>query len=296
MQTRKHHGLRTGCSALIGALAIQGCLPTVNASSREVSGATKSAWILERPGKAPIVGSWQEDAGQVIGTLSWTKGCVLEETRVIKTETVTEARPNKSGNIGWLIVGAGSTLGGLFAAKEAEDASETVFCGDHQEGDRCSSEKGALTEAAAILIVSGLVTSVFAVARLQQKPKTTVTPVSERSATTLGQEAVACGDVSSLSGLKVALSVPGGGRWLGIADAKGEVKIELGRNLELPDGATFPIEVDDVPEQLEKFVHRGEMVGEVTLSSTTLEEPAPAPRSQRRRKLERNVAAIDVGY
>jgi hypothetical protein len=38
------------------------------------------------------------------------------------------------------------------------------------------------------------------------------------------------------------------------------------------------------------------MVGEVTLSSTTLEESAPAPRSQRRRKLERKVVAIDVGY
>jgi hypothetical protein len=253
------------------ASTISGCSFTQSSSSiRSLPEPPVEHLRLLRADTAPLTGTFKQDGHTVVGQLTLGTGCATESTQTVRRQNVTETHTNRATSITWAIVGGVLTAVGTGLLVASESADSRVTCGNNldsapKDGDRCSSMSGDESTLGFSTLLTGLAAATAATIFLVRKPQTETTDLPPQQVTHVTTP-VACGNVAALSGLVLALDLPGNGKWTGRAASDGSVRIDINDKIPLPIEATVAVTVDSVPPSFATLVMPGAKVGTLTLT------------------------------
>jgi len=246
---------------------ISGCVGSTQSSSiTKVEGPSTSHLRLVRPDAAPLEANWRQEQRAIVGSVGFTRQCLLETTRTVKRTQVTTRKPNKAHTVGYIVVGSLLAVAGTGLLAVSTTKSETVYCVDGDAGrDRCSSEAGGYR-----LMGSGVLTIAGALAGVGiwsavKKPTVEEAPLPPEELKSATPESP-CGDPANLAGMTLLAALPDGSLRRGEIVADGSARIDLGNT---PQFSSIPVKisVDSVPQALEGIVSRGAPLGELTLAT-----------------------------
>lgn len=248
---------------------ISGCVGSTQSSSiTKVEGPSTSHLRLERPDAAPLEASWRQEQRAIVGSVGFTRQCLLETTRTMKRTQVTTRKPNNAHTVGFIVVGSLLAVAGTGLLVASTTKSETVYCGNRNGDsgpDQCGSEaEGYRLMGSGVLTIAGALAGVgiWSAAKKPTVEKTSL-PAEELKSSTPESP---CGDPANLAGMTLLAALPDGSLRRGEVAADGSARIDLGNT---PQFSSIPVKisVDSVPQVLEGLVSRGAPLGELTLAT-----------------------------
>lgn len=258
--------------AVVGILA-SGCYTTTFSVEQVPDTAHKHTIIRRSNASSPIESSWRQEKDALVGTLAWKKGCSVEEHTRIGTEQVKTVTADKKAYAALAVLGIGMSVAGVALMASASDLPSQNVCTD----GHCTNARDEMMEGAGGLTGIGLGTTVGALAATSSKPVVTRTKISDKEQVRIVSRDAACGDLASLSGLRVSVLIPGTGRWVGEADKDGTLRIPLPESEYLPSEAIdLFVVVDEVPRSATSLLAPGDRIGRVRVSA-----PPKAQRANR---------------
>ncbi len=260
-------GRRAVGGAVLGLLCVQSaCAPIVRQSERSVvAGPALTRPVLMHEGSVPLTAEFREQGDRLVADLRWSQACGVEQSTPTNRERIREARPNKTFAAISTGVGVAAALGGISTLDEASSASTDVYCG-HEEGDRCSSEQGALKGAAGALFVLAATAGTIGVIGLLMKPVKTTTVVGKGSHVQRSPALMPCGTPADLAGVTVAVNLPNGAKLIGIANAEGRVEIASFDASSSFSGVELPVSIEQVPPATSHLLKPGSVIGSMQLA------------------------------
>lgn len=142
---------------------------------------------------------------------------------------MTDTHPNRRYTTGAYVTGAALSLLGIALIANAQGKDETVACGGGtpSSGDTCHSEAGAWQKMGAVAIGAGLGTILGGAIVQSRKPVVRTKNLPSNEQVRVVPSKRSCGSTAALEGATVAASLSSGGKWIGVLDGQGRVRIDL---------------------------------------------------------------------
>jgi hypothetical protein len=236
---------------------------------------------LERADGNPISASWRQEGLSLVGQLAFSDACRTETVQVARRTQVTDTHPNRRYTTGAYITGAALSLLGVAIVASAQGKDHTVTCGGGdapRSGDTCYSEAGAWQRIGLGSIGAGLGSVLGGAIVQSRKPivETKDLPNDEQVRAVPSRRS--CGSTAALEGSTVAASLSSGGKWTGVLDAQGRVRIDLAGSSP-KRGTLATMSLQSVAPAASPLLPAGMALGELELQPTRT-EPKTAPRSR----------------
>jgi hypothetical protein len=266
-------------SVALLAISVGGCSMTETTTTiRLEAGVPAERVRLVRPDAAPVSATWTQEASSIQGQLSFADACSTESVQVNRRTEVTETHASRKYTVGSYIAGGLLAVAGTAMMASSQGMDEQVSCGNGstpQSGDTCYSQAGAWREAGGIVLGTGAGIALIGliVQNTKRSVETKDLPSEERAKAIPDRKA--CGTLDALGGAVVKATLPGGGSWTGVVDAKGAVRIDLAGAMLAPS-ARAKLWLESVKPRPNELLSLAPMpLGEIDLAA-----PSIAKRSQ----------------
>jgi len=222
---------RSRSALLMLTASLSGCSMTETTTSvRTELGRPYERVRLERADAPPLLATWRQEGLTLVGQLAFSDACRTEAVQVTRRTQVTDTHPNRRFTAGAYVTGAALSLLGIALFANAQGKDETVTCGGGgtpKSGDKCYSEAGAWREIGAITIGAGLGAILGGVMVQSRKPVVQTKDLPSNEQVRVVSSKGSCGNTAAFEGATAAASLSTGGKWIGVIDGEGTVRIDL---------------------------------------------------------------------
>jgi len=227
--------------------------------------------VLAQRESSPLMARLTQEGHSVVGTVGFTRECLLRTTRTLQRTKVSETKMSGGAAAAYIATGFALAALGTGVMAAAQGQSDTVSCGEGRAGDTCDSPQSMFMYGGASILVGGVVLGAVGGLGLALEP-TRETKLLHPESIVTDSATAPCGTAESLGGIRIALQLPNGSRWTGPVEANGAARIDVSPDVSFPD-AEVVVFVDEVPEALSAVVARGVAVATVSLSRTVGTRP-----------------------
>jgi hypothetical protein len=246
-------------------------------SVRSLPGRSYERTRLERPDGVPLSATWRQEGLTLVGQLTFTEACRTEAVQVMRRAQVTDTHPNRRYTTAAYVTGGALALLGIALFAHSQSKDETVTCGDGapSDGETCRSEAGAWRDVGAVTLGSGLGAILGGVIVQSRKPVVEHKDLPSQEHVRVLPNERSCGATAALEGSTVAATLSSGGKWSGVVDGQGAVRIELSGS-SAGRGTRATLSLESVATAAAPLVPVGAVVGEVELQPARAEGHATA--------------------